>query len=292
MIGKTTTQSTDPEDNAAVNAAYNHLNGLLPIASQHYFGADAKPVDGSAIAAAKEDADLYVAHSLAGILFQASEDHLLLVLGTFIGGAIPRYALYTVIRGAIEAAAWCCWLEDPAISTTDRVARALTERFTSISALSKLGRAPKFDKQVAQMMSVASKYKIKPKNNKNAELIAFGKARPKVTDLLISLMPDATPETNGLPLGDHTYKTLSARAHATGWALVEGAVPVAKADDHSKLMYITVAIPELLRVLRIASDLHCRAVRQRLQLAGQSEHEFTAGITGLTPYKPSAPGQR
>ena len=101
MIGETTMQTADAGDNTAVNAAYNHL----PIVNRLYFDADAHPADGSAFAKAKEDADLYVPHSLAGILFQAAKDHLLLALGTFPAMPIPRYALYTAIRGAIEAAA-------------------------------------------------------------------------------------------------------------------------------------------------------------------------------------------
>ncbi|PZR70504.1 MAG: hypothetical protein DLM66_03705 [Candidatus Dormiibacter spiritus] len=105
MTGNTTTQAADAADNAAVNAAYNHLHNLLPIATGLYFDCDAHPAEGSELAEAREDADRFVAHSLAGVLFQASEDHHLLALGTFLAMPIPRYALYTAIRGAIEAAA-------------------------------------------------------------------------------------------------------------------------------------------------------------------------------------------
>ena len=242
----------------------------------------------SAFAKAKEDADLYVAHSLAGILFQAAEDHLLLVLGTFPAMPIPRYALYTAVRGAIEAAAWCCWLEDPTATTEQRVARGLTERMTSIGELNKLGRAVTFAQQVAQMQQVAAKFGIGaiPRSKKDRDPIAFGEARPTVTGLLRGLLPAVGPDTAGLTLGEHTYKTLSARAHATGWALIEGAVPVEQVDTHTTMVYITADIPELLRVLRIAEDLHIRAVGQRMQLAGRDEHEFTDATRGLPSFEP------
>lgn len=286
MAGQTSIQPTSPDDNAAVNAAYNHVNGLLPVASSLYFDADGNPADGSELATAKGDADLYVAHSLAGILFQAAEDHLLLVQGTFVGGVIPRYGLYTVIRGALEAAAWCCWLEDPSVNATDRVARGLTERIMSLRELNKLGRAGKFAQQLTQMQEVAQKFGIAviPMGKTNPEPLAFGSPRPKITPLLRELLPAPNAETAGLSLGEHTYKTLSARAHATGWALVEGAVPMGKVNDHTTLAYITADIPELLRVLRIAVDLHTRAVLQRLKLAGRKDKEFDDAVHGLPPY--------
>jgi hypothetical protein len=289
MAGQTSIQPSSHDDNAAVNAACNHLNGLLQVANRLYFDADAHPADGSELATAKADANLYVAHSLAGILFQAAEDHLLLVAGTFVAGVIPRYGLYTVIRGALEAAAWCCWLEDPALSDKDRVARGLTERLTSLRELNKLGRAGKFAQQVKQMQDVAKQFDIAliPMGKTNAEPLAFGAVRPKVTTLLRELLPQPNYETAGLSLGEHTYKTLSARAHATGWALVEGAVPIEKVNDHTTLAYITADIPELLRVLRIAVDLHARAVLQRHKLAGRSAKEFDEAVHDLPLYGPT-----
>jgi hypothetical protein len=178
MIGKTMTQTAGADDNAAVNAAYNHLNNLLPIANWLYFDADAHPADGSELVKAKGDADQYGAHSLAGILFQAAEDHLLLVLGTFVGMPIPHYGLYTVIRGAIEAAPWCCWLEDPTATTEQRVARALTERVTSIGELNKLGRAAK--SRPANRSDATGSGQIRdrryPHGKKDQDPIAFGES--------------------------------------------------------------------------------------------------------------------
>jgi hypothetical protein len=290
MTGKTTMQPADPGDNAAANAAYNHVVNLLPIANRLYFDADTHPAAGSRLAEAKEDADLYVAHSLAGILFQASEDHLLLVSGTFPAMPIPRYSLYTVIRGAIEAAAWCCWLEDTTSSIEQQVARGLTERLTSIGELNKLGRAANVAQQVAQMQQVAAKFGIGaiPRSKTVPDPIAFGERRPTMTGLLRGLLPATGPDTAGLSLGEHTYKTLSARAHATGWALIEGAVPVEKVDAHTTLAYITADIPELLRVLRIAMDLHIRCVCQRLTLAGRDEKELADATQGMPTFEPDA----
>lgn len=289
MIGKTTIQPTDAGDNAGVNAAYNHLAHLLPVASQLYFAADGHPVEGSRLAKAKQDADLYVAHSLAGILFQAAEDHLLLVSGAFPAMPIPRYSLYTVIRGAIEAAAWCCWLEDPTSTIEQQVARALTERLTSVGELNRLGRAATFAQQVAQMQQVAAKFGISaiPRSKTVSDPIAFGQRRPTMTGLLRGLLPATGPDTAGLTQGEHTYRTLSARAHATGWALIDGAVPVGKVNAHTTLAYVAADIPELLRVLRIAVDLYIRCVRQRLTLAGRDEQELADATQGLPAYEPA-----
>jgi len=287
MTGNTTIQPADADDNAAVNAAYNHVVNLLPVATRLYFDADTHPAAGSRLA--KADADLYVTHSLAGILFQASEDHLLLVSGAFPAMPIPRYSLYTVIRGAIEAAAWCCWLEDPTSGIEQQVARGLTERLTSIGELNKLGRASNFAKQVAQMQKVAAKFGIDAIAHSKTvpDPIAFGERRPTMTGLLRGLLPATGVATAGLSLGEHTYKTLSARAHATGWALIEGAVPVEKVDAHTTLAYVTADIPELLRVLRIAVDLHIRCVRQRLTLAGRGEQEFDDATEGIPTFEPT-----
>jgi hypothetical protein len=190
-------------------------------------------------------------------------------------------------RGAIEAAAWCCCLEDPTASSTDTVGRALTERMTSVAELNKLGRAANYAEQLAQMQQVAARFAINPipRSKENQEPKAFGEERPTVTTLWGKLLPTARPETAGLPLGRHTYRTLSARAHATGWDLIEGAVPIEKVDAHSTMVYITAEIPELLRVLRIAADLHRRAVRQRLTSAGRSEQKLADAVQGLPAFE-------
>jgi hypothetical protein len=109
-----------------------------------------------------------------------------------------------------------------------------------------------------------------------------------MTGLLKGLLPPISAETGGLTLGEHTYRTLAARAHATGWALITGAVPIEKVDAHSTVFYVTSDIPELLRVLRIASNLHIRSVHQRLTLAGRSEQEVTDAVQGLPPFEPAA----
>jgi hypothetical protein len=66
--------------------------------------------------------------------------------------------LYTAIRAAIEAAAWCQWLEALPLSKPERIGRALTERVTSIRELDKLGRAGQDAQQIQQMRSVAQNH--------------------------------------------------------------------------------------------------------------------------------------
>jgi hypothetical protein len=106
-----------------------------------------------------------------------------------------------------------------------------------------------------------------------------------MTNVLHHVLPEASA-TPGMTQGEHVYKTLSARAHGTGWALVEGAVRVGKVDQHTTLAYITVDIPELLRLLKIAIDLQLQCIRQRLELAGRDPLEIATRTAGLPPYTP------
>lgn len=167
------------------------------------------------------------------------------------------------------------------------MARGLTERVTSIGELNKLGRAATFAQHVAQVQQVAARFGIIaiPRSKKDPHPIAFGEARPTMTGLLRGLLPTVGPDTAGLTLGEHTYKTLSARAHATGWALIEGKCPWRRSTTSDDGLPDR-RHPRLLRVLRIAADLHIRSVGQRMQLAGRGEQEFTDATQGLPPFEP------
>src|ERR1700682_6098176 len=102
-----------------------------------------QPIVGSIVHAAMRERDLMEPVLTAGMYLHVALDHYLTLRAMFVPTEVPPTAPvpelrnlspYTLVRAAIEADAWACWLLDPAGSTTDRLARAMTVRALNLRA--------------------------------------------------------------------------------------------------------------------------------------------------------------
>src|SRR5439155_1598807 len=80
------------------------------------------------------------------------------------------YAPYTLVRGAIEADAWACWLLDTQLTPRERLARALTIRAFSLRELYRLGETRQDSERIKQVSDVANKHRLDAHRNKLGEL--------------------------------------------------------------------------------------------------------------------------
>ena len=100
-----------------------------------------KPARGSFIARAKRNRALSQVLDVSLLLADAN-DYFLDVVDEFTQGALPNFALFAVVRGALEADAWACWLAEPNLNDTERLARILTLRAASLGHVAGRGVNP------------------------------------------------------------------------------------------------------------------------------------------------------
>lgn len=243
-----------------------------------------KPGRGSFIASAKRDRALSQALDVSLLLGDAN-DHFLDVVDEFSQGFLPAFALYAVVRGAFEADAWACWLADPYLNDGQRLARALTIRADSLFEMRRLGLPPKsilplgvtsarhYAKRIRRVISAGRRWSLVPKVHKDGR-VAFVDL-PKVTPLLSTLLPTEVArirhrnKVKRLTLGERTYGELSARAHATSWALLSNVASVRRVDKYRQFGQLNLDVLEFIRLLGVAVSLHDEALKRLALWAGQ-----------------------
>jgi hypothetical protein len=270
--------TADEEDRA--NVALNFLNGYIPMAWNHFLYCRENAAPQSVVARARADRDLVLVLD-AALFLESAADHYTTLINVFVHGPIPRYALYTVVRGALEADAWACWLLDTSIDDPERVGRALTLRASNLFEVRRMGLHPvgaspteHYSKRMKRVIEAAERWHLTPKSHKDGR-IAFV-PMPRITALIRSLLPEQSEKSKDLTVGEHTYAELSARAHGTQWALISKATPVNRADDYQTMAYVEVDVLELIRLLGIAVNLHDEAVRRMAILSSKSESDWIA----------------
>ncbi len=210
-------------------------------------------------------------------------EHYLTVQSMFIPAEVPQgapaptlrnYSPYTIVRGALEADAWACWLLDPALGPDQRLARAMTVRALNLREVRRLGLASDYDDRIARVSAVANRYNLVQKQNAEGELVWVGEARPNVTDLLNELLPERSSETNGETLGWHTYSLLSARAHGIPWAVLHKAKSIGPMGPHAAIAEVMIDVVDLMRLLSIALRLHSEALSRAGRLDGREPGEW------------------
>jgi hypothetical protein len=255
------------EEQERANIAINFLNRYVPTARQFFFSCYEEPKPGSTVARARTNRDLVLTLD-ATLILEGAIDHYQAIVNEFTCGPVPRYALYTIIRGALEADAWACWLLDPAINESELLARALTQRASNLLEVRRMGITKNYKKQTAAILAIAKRWKLAPRTNRETgDLLGFV-PRPKVTHLLQQLLPDVSPSTNNLTLGEHSYAALSARAHATPWGLLHNVTVVEPSAAPVSTVALTVDVMEVIRLLGVAVRLHEEATRRMATLAG------------------------
>jgi hypothetical protein len=252
--------------------AINFLNRFVPQAWAFFFECQENPKPGSAIARAKRNRDLVLVLDVS-LLLDAAGDHLTTVVNQFVHGLLPRFSLYTVLRGALEADAWACWLLDPTIDDNERLGRTLTVRADSLFEMKRLGLSPlgttparHYNKRIKRVLVAGKRWKLTPKTHKDGR-VAFV-AMPKVTPLLRSLLPGKSAKNKKLNVGDQTYGELSARAHGTTWALLNSMIGVVKLNQFQQLGYSGVDVVEFVRLLGEIVALHDEAMKRMAILSG------------------------
>jgi len=243
------------------------------------------PRAGSLAESALNDKDLMEPIYLAGMYLHVALEHYLTVQSMFIPAEVPQgapaptlrnYSPYTIVRGALEADAWACWLLDPALGPDQRLARAMTVRALNLREVRRLGLASDYDDRIARVSAVAARHNLLQKRNAEGELIWVGESRPNVTELLNELLPDRSSEPNGEILGWHTYSLLSARAHGNPWAVLHKAKSIGPMGPHAAVAEVMIDVVELMRLLSIALRLHSEAVSRAGRLDGREPSEWEA----------------
>lgn len=243
-----------------------------------------KPGRGSFIVRAKRDRALAQALDVSLLLGDAN-DHFLDIVDEFSQGSLPAFALYAVVRGAFEADAWACWLADPYLNDGQRVARALTIRADSLFEMRRLGLPPKsnlppdvtsarhYAKRIRRVIAAGRKWSLAPKTHKDGRVTFVD--LPKVTPLLSTLLPTEVAriryrnKVKRLTLGERTYGELSARAHATSWALVSNVASVRRIDKYRQFGQLNLDVMEFIRLLGVSVSLHDEALKRVALWAGR-----------------------
>jgi hypothetical protein len=246
----------------------------------------ARPRAGSAAETSLKDKDLMEPMYLAGMYMQVALDHYRSLQSMFIFAAgtpapeVPNYSPYTLVRAALEANAWACWLLDPGLSPAERLARAMTVRALNVRAARRLGLTSKsgervdYGERIARVSEVASRYNLVEKWNSQGDLVWVGVPPPNVTELLVELLPESTPDTNGEPLGWHTYSLLSARAHADPWAVLHNVKRAVSIGPHAGVAEVFIDVVELMRLLSVSLRLYSEAIRRAAILDGRAPGEW------------------
>jgi hypothetical protein len=272
---------------AGVTLAYLHR--CTSAGSAFFAEILAQPRVGSVAESSLKDKDLMEPFYLAAMYLHVALDHYLSLQTMFIPSAVPagaagpevrNYAPYTIVRGALETDARACWLLDPQLAPSGRIARALTERALNLREVQRLdlksdsGERIDYAARIARVSEVAARHNLGQKLNSEQELVWVGERRPNMTELLNELLPERGPDTNGEPLGSHTYALLSARAHGNPWAVLHNMQSAGSLGRHATVAEVVIDVIELMRLLSIALRLHSEAMRRAGLLDGRETVEW------------------
>ncbi len=260
------------QESAQAHIAINYLRRFVAEARAFFLECQERPRPRSVVARAQRNRDLVLVLD-ASLLHDAAGDFFTTIVNEFVHGPLPRFSLYTLVRGALEADAWACWLLDPSIDDTKRLERILTLRSNSLFEMKSLGISPKstsparhYNKRIKRVLAAGKRWKLARKTNKRG-LETFVEM-PYVTPLLRSLLPQTSAKNKHLTVGEQTYGELSARAHGTTWALLSNITPVARLSRFRQMAYSELDVTESVRLLGVAVHLHDQATTRMAELAG------------------------
>lgn len=268
-----------PKEAELLDRAVTFLRRFIPEAYAFFVECQTNPKPGSQMARLKRR-DLILALD-ASLLLDSAQDHLTTVINQCERGLLSRYSLYTVIRGALEADAWACWMLEPGIGDDERLARALTLRSSSLFEMKRLGLAPPrvkperhYAKRMKRVLSAGKRWKLAAKTDKWGR-VSFV-PQPRVTPLLRTLLPDASPKNKALTVGEQTYGELSARAHGTTWSLLQSLVAVQRLNRYQNLGMAALDVVEFVRLLGVVVGLHDEVIKRTARLANVATSDWEA----------------
>ena len=221
--------SLDSEETGLFKAIHPRLVALLHASQNVLADAVDKPAPGSPSQSARKKQAWDAYEQLNPLLFSA-EDHLRAIVTLLEGGALPTFALYTLLRAAATASVRCAYLLDTATDERERMARGLNLRLENLIEQDKFVRDSKvFAKRVAVLEERARAHEIEVRKRDAAKpATAFGHARPSEVELFRTyLRPTAEELAKDPDIGEQTYRYLSGYAHSMLWVKLSGADAVA-----------------------------------------------------------------
>jgi hypothetical protein len=212
----------------------------------------------------------------AVLLMNSADDHLETVAALIGSDAIPlpQYAGYSLVRAAMEADAWSCWLLDPRTTENVRGARALTHELHGLREAGKLHSPndPDIASRISRLMDLAvqlpaglvyERDAADPK--KRGPVVAFGERRPPAT-LLVGEMLDV--DGGSSRYGKSAYQQLCAVLHGTRYGLT------ADREEYETGTLFAVNIDRLLMYVQVAVLLHDRAQIWAAIFGGRTEEDW------------------
>ena len=269
-----------PEEQRVARITLVHLQLYVAAASAFFAEARDRPRPGSALASLMADKDLMQPVYLAGMYLEVARDHFGSVMWAFTPPAeVARYSVYTLVRGALEADAWACWLLDPGLSSTERLARSLTLRALDLREVRRLDVADEdsewsYEDRVSAIEVTAARHHLQAQRNKHGEVFAVGARKPEMVALLDELLPEPYTGPNAQPLGSRSYGLLSARAHGNPWAVLHNVKRAGRLGPHVAVAEVEVDVLEFMRLLRVALRLHSEAMNRTALLNGQDPSDW------------------
>lgn len=154
-------------------------------------------------------------HMLGARTLQAATDYVRGLADLFEHGRPPLYAHLTLARAALEASVVSAWLNEPQISTLDRIKRGLCEVLYSAREVAELGLSPDATEKVVLWNRVAQSFGWEVEGVRGRPKIG-GVRRPRI-GTEISRLGGGTGSSQ---VGDLLYSRLSAVDHVTWFGLI------------------------------------------------------------------------
>jgi hypothetical protein len=193
--------------------ALAQLRDRLAAYAQPY-GSDPQPgsVGEAEIKKFSRPESVHTAQSQAWILVEVTSDQLTALVKT-ITEPVETVAPYTCVRSLLEGAALACWLFDPMIDVSDRVARSIAFRHRGMLqqlrwAYAAGEDAAKAERRLADIAALATNLGYQPILDRHGRHVGAGQHMPSVTDLIRAILDE-----------EEHYRLLSAVAHGHHWAL-------------------------------------------------------------------------
>jgi hypothetical protein len=263
-----------PAENERVQSAVEFL-GRYVEASSHAWGTQAfsEPRAGSTYEVACRLPKGRWAFDYARLHLAAADDHLH-TAAAVMSVTLPAYALYTVLRGSLEAAARACWLLQPQLSARQRQERGFTERLSGLQGVQKFKRhRMEWKGKIADLRAEASRSGLAEETESKKPgnpVVGFGIKRPGITELILDLLPE-TPSSDDDSEGAFLYRFVSGMAHSEPWAILTTLETVGTIDADVSVGRFEVKFHQLFPVLRKTIALHDRAVGWHTTLMGYDD---------------------
>jgi hypothetical protein len=205
------------------------------------------------------DDPVHDAHTFGGLTLLATSDYVHGFGDLFAGPQVPLYSYLAMARPTLESAVVAAWLNEPGVSTLERIKRALCEQIYSADEVVKLNLTTDAAQNLSDWQSVAASFGWTGNFSRSLPIID-GTKRPRINDGIRALMGREDQSR----IGDLLFSRLSAVTHVT-WFGLQWALDIdtAKLNPATGLGSVSVGTDSS-RVSGIASYV-VRALREAAQ---------------------------